>query len=799
MYLNRHTTSLLLLLALTPMVGCGGAEQRRTKYLERGEGYFVAGNFEKARVEFRNALQIDPKDAQAHYQAGRAAEKLGDPRAAAGHYQAAIDNNAAHHDARAALARLFLFGGAPQRALDLAQEGLKLEPQSAPLLTARGAARSQLGDVPGAFEDAEASLKLNPADEYTVALLSSLYRQNARSDRAIEVVQTGLQHLPQSTDLRVILAELELAHERPEQAEAQMKKVVELAPADLTHRYRLARFYILQKNLDAAEAVLRDAVSIEAEEVDPKLALAQFLATHRNLERAEAELRRFADAEVGNAELQLALGRFHESHHQTDKAAPVYRELIEREGTRPIGLAARNRLAALEIQAGRTAEAEKLIAAVLQENARDNDALALRGNLALAKGDAAGAITDLRSVLRDQPNSPVIKRALARAHLQNNELALAEEMLKSAMENAPADVGVRQDLARLLTQTGRAQQAVTLLEQVADEAREDVAVYEHLFRAQVAAKDVAGARRTADRVERLWPNRPLGAYLVGTVAEADRRYADAQQAYERSLKIQPDGAEPLGALVRLHVMQKQPERALESIDASLAHKPHNVIALNLKGEILASQGKFEAAKTTFDEVLAGAPKWWVPYRGLALAQIAQKDTAAAVATLERGLAATDHSAPLATDLSALYERLGKPEEAIRVYEGLVNKDPKLAAAANNLAMLLASYRSDGESLNKADELTKSIVASGEPAFLNTRGWVKYKQGQYSEAVRLLQEALQRNARPSPAMEYHLGMAQLKAGNRAEAVRHLTSAVSSGAKFVGDEEARQTLERLTPAG
>ncbi len=35
------------------------------------------GNFEKARLEFRNALQIDPNNAELRFQAGMAAEKTG--------------------------------------------------------------------------------------------------------------------------------------------------------------------------------------------------------------------------------------------------------------------------------------------------------------------------------------------------------------------------------------------------------------------------------------------------------------------------------------------------------------------------------------------------------------------------------------------------------------------------------------------------------------------------------------------------------------------------------------------------
>ena len=46
------------LLALTA-AGCG-QEDRAQTYLERGQELYDQGNLVKARLEFKNALQIDP-------------------------------------------------------------------------------------------------------------------------------------------------------------------------------------------------------------------------------------------------------------------------------------------------------------------------------------------------------------------------------------------------------------------------------------------------------------------------------------------------------------------------------------------------------------------------------------------------------------------------------------------------------------------------------------------------------------------------------------------------------------------
>jgi Tfp pilus assembly protein PilF len=53
------------LLTCATLQGCGGAQDRRARALERGQQFLTERNYAKARVEFSNALQIEPNDADA--------------------------------------------------------------------------------------------------------------------------------------------------------------------------------------------------------------------------------------------------------------------------------------------------------------------------------------------------------------------------------------------------------------------------------------------------------------------------------------------------------------------------------------------------------------------------------------------------------------------------------------------------------------------------------------------------------------------------------------------------------------
>jgi tetratricopeptide (TPR) repeat protein len=290
--LGRLAWAACVALLAVSLVACGGAENRKARHLENGREYLEAENFEKARVEFRNALQIDPNDAESRYLLGRSLEKLGNVREAAGMYQAAIDSNADHLGARASVGRIFVFGGAPDRALEYIAPGLLKAPDDPDLLTVRAAAKSQKGDVDGAIADGKAALAKDPANENAIALVAAIYRQQGDSPKAAELLTAAIEKLPKTIELRQVLATLHISMEQFDQAEAQLKEILSLRPNDLPSYYQLAIFYTGQKKLDAADRVLRSAIKAVPDSEDPLLVHAEFIANWRGSDEGVATLER---------------------------------------------------------------------------------------------------------------------------------------------------------------------------------------------------------------------------------------------------------------------------------------------------------------------------------------------------------------------------------------------------------------------------------------------------------------------------------------------------------------------------
>jgi len=789
---TRRGAVLAALIAV--LAGCGGAQSRFTAHMARGQEYYASGDFLKAGIEFRNAMQIEPHDIGAQLMAAHTAEQLGQFRAAFSLYQYVIDHAGDNLDARASAGRLLVTSHDADQALATIKPALAAHPDSARLLAVRAAARFEKGDAAGARADADRALQLDPKSEDAIELRAGLYQQDHDLDGAIRLVSGAVPLLPKSTPLRTVLISLYQAAKQPQKAEAQYRALIALKPQELRYRYELARFYSFAGRLDDAQHVLEDAVKALPTSDDAKLMLADFLTQQRGAAQGEQALRRFVAQQPDDYALQLGLGAMLQRIAQSAKAVEVYQAVVRSASDDdPAGITARDRLAAIALSQRHEDEARTLIGQVLARNPRDSDALLMRAQLALAHNDTAGAISDLRAVMRDQPRNALLNQLLARALVAHGDLALAEEPLRTALE-VRADPSTAAELARLLIRLQRPEQAVTVLTAAIQRSPKDPSVREALVDAYQARGDSVAARKAAEDFQQVLPDSAAAYFVGGRVAEADKRFDDALRQYQKALALQPKGFDVLAALVHLQVQQGQGDAAVARIRALLAQSPKDPLLQNLLGDVSLLRKDFPTASDASQRAIALAPKWWAPYRNLGLAKLGAGDVQGAVKAYEEGLRAAPHQVPLLADLANLYQHLGRIDDAIAMYDDWVRQDPQAQLPANNLAVLLVTYRTDKASLDQALSLSAPFASSSNGNLLDTNGWVHFKRAEYTDALSSLQRAVD-IAPDSPEFRYHLGMAELRAGQVARARSDLQAALKGQGRFFGADDARTALASL----
>lgn len=792
---NIHVCMLVALLGVS---GCSGKEERIAKHLERAQSYLTANDNEKARVEFKNVLQMDPKNIPALMGQAKVLENLEKWREAASHYQRVTELDGTQVEAKERLARLLFMGGASDDANKIADEVLNAKSDSVIALTVKGGLQAQKGDLDAATLLVNKALSISPGHLDAIMLQASLYTQKEQFDEALRVLEDGLKHNPNHPAILTILAQINADQGQDDKTVAILQQLLTSEPSNLAYRRQLAAYYARLDKKDQAEQVLREGVQQSPDDAEPKLMLVDFLLKSSGHEKALQELQNFIAQTKDNAELRLALAKLYEVAGRKDDAGKELKALVHEHDVDPDALKARLHLARLAVADANKDEAKRLVDEVLKENPRDNEGLLFRGKLSLLKNDLPGAIGDLRAVMRDQPNSVEVLSLLGRAHLANKEADLAKEQFDKAVVLSKNSAALRFEIGQILLQAGQMDEAVKHLEAVSRDAAANAAVFELLLKAQLAKKDFSAARATAQRAQELQPQQGMGDYLAGQVDIAEGNHAAAVKRFKAALVKTPGAVEPLSALVKSQLALKRDKQAVADVISVLKANPKHYAAHNILGELYLMQKKPHDASTEFRSALTLNPSIATFYRNLAAAQLQLQDREGALKTLEEGLQAATHAESLVVDLAALHESAGQFDQAIHAYAKALEKEPKSVVFANNLAMLLVSHKKDAESLERAGKLIGNLRGTENPAYLDTMGWVHYSRGELDQALPLLQQAA--NAAPGqPLVQYHLGMAQYKKGDVASAKQNLQSALERKVNFNGRNEADAALQKIAAGG
>ena len=290
--------------------------------------------------------------------------------------------------------------------------------------------------------------------------------------------------------------------------------------------------------------------------------------------------------------------------------------------------------------------------------------------------------------------------------------------MRHAVETDPRNSDLQLDLAQLLAQMGKAEQAQAASSAISSSSSPTISRRSMPSSGLRWRPTISTRPRRRRRACRAAAQAGRGYLYQGMVAEERKHHQDALRSTPRRpifSPVRPNRWRP--RCVCWSTSKRLPE-AIKRLDAVSAKYPRASFALVIKGELLIQAGQALQAKDVFQQAIARTPKWWPPYRGLAKAELAAKeDPAVAITTLRNAKSVVDRKEELSVELASLLEQTGKPNDAIQEYEEILHGDPQSEVAANNLAMLLATYRSDPASLDRAKELSMRFANSPNPSYL----------------------------------------------------------------------------------
>ena len=797
MTLNHALKTTAVCLALSCLVACTSKADRLQQSLEKGSMYVKQAEWDKANVEVRNALQIDPKNAEAYYISGQVAEAKREIQRAYGSFSKAVELKPDFLDAKVALGRIYLLAGDTEKADKEISAVLAANPTSVGALTIKAALTARQGDVPGAIEMARKLLTgAKPVPTDVSMLLAGLYNSQGRAAEALNVIDAALAETPKNLGLLEVAAQITASDADPTvqaKAAGYFRRATEVAPKNNQLWNAWAVYQVRRKDLNSAEAVLREAIKSQPDDSERTLALLEFLSVTRGRDVAEKEFLAVLEAKPKDTTVRFGLVRLYQNSNRADDARRELLQIVEIAQKEPAGLTARDQLAADALSRRQTEEARKLIDEVLAANPRDNAALLMRARILLAEGNATSAIIDLRSVMRDQPGSPEVAGLLAQAHRQAGEPQLAREVLMDALKAKPDNANLMLLVAADMADAKDYKAAGAEIDKALKAAPQDLRAWDMKAELALARKQPDEAEKVFASLKTQFPKNPAGWLRLGKLYGEQKKYDAALKEYDAAAKLAPDAAEPALYGIGILITQRRFDDANARIDEMAKRDPKNVLPYQLRGEVALARGDAPAAESAYRKMVEFAPTVPAGYLGLARIKTQRNAIDDAIAALQEGERAIPDNNSLTAARAELLSRAGRTDDSIAAYETLVKRAPDDEVFANNLAYQLIESKGDKASLERALALTTRFKSSTNPGYLDTLGWAHYKLGQYAEAAPVLERSVQL-APDAPLLQLHLGMALYKSGNTAKGQELVNKALGSNAKLPGADEARKLISQ-----
>jgi len=783
---------LMFVFLLVLVQGCVKSEDKIKDYLASGKSLYQQGSYDKAKIEFKNVIQLDAKQADAYYYLALIDEKNQNWQGMFANLTQVTNLDPKHNDAFLKLGRLSLLSGRVDETLKHVEAALKNNADNPDALALKGAVFVKQGNLNGAMALSEQILSQHPDHTDAVSLKTVVYMSKNDMKAALATVEKALLTKPSEISLLLLKLQVHSQSKNLAAVEQDYLNLIKQFPDKLEYTYALVKYYADNAQEDKALTTLQTLIDSHPDKLQPKLVLVDF-QMQKTPELAEKSLTTYLAQFPGESDLHFRLAALYIKQNKLAEAKQTLSKVVELKADAKEGLSAKIMLAKLALQENDSELALNFVNQVLAVDGHNLEGLLLKARLDLQKGLYDEVISNLRGVLRDYSNSDEGMVLMGQAYLKKNSPELAEENFRKALAVNPANFDALMPVVSNLIKNKEIARADELLQKALAVKPNHAGALRALAQVRLMQKDWSGTQKVADTIA----SKPKGAgfskFLSGKISEEQGLYKEAIGQYKEALTISPDLSDALRGMASSYEALKQPEVMLAFLEEFITAHPDDSYPWLLKSQLLANDKRFDDALKVLSAAAVKWPKTPEFYETMATIHIEKKETDKAVAILINGLKAMPEQIRLSVMLASTYEQTGDYAKALETYDALIAKHPTVDIAVNNVVSLLLDHFNTKENVDRAVTLAKRFELSEQPYFVDSYAWALINSGKNEEALKLLRDVIKKMP-DVPVFRYHLGMAYHKTNSKALAITELEQALEMGKKAGGFIE-KEAVENL----
>jgi len=741
--------------------GCTKSEDLAPAHYDKGVELYQDEDYRGAVIEFKNALQLDPRLSIAHYKLGLSYLELKDAVNAYRQLEMAAQVDPSNVDAITKAAEMLFLGNEIHESRKRLKKALKVDPNHVDALLLATSMELKAKHI-------------NEAEMY----IDKAYKLDPDSDRIF-----------------LARANIHLAKKNYGMVQESIEKALEINPENEAAYKALMIYMVATNNLDEAEKTLQKMFDFFPDSPMPYLEMAKIKELNNDVAGAATSLRKAIEKDPQDPELHVISAQFYEKYNQLQKAESSYKEAVS-VAKRPIDYQAI--LADFYYNQKKYDLAREQVKIILAKYPEHMNGIFIKAKLLLENDDKTNdaiPLLEKLSVKNRQWSEVFFYRA--RAHFKLHEIDKALKVIEIAVAQSPDNPEYRLLLAHLLYSKGEFYQA-------RDEARFAVSMKPNSYAAAILygktlymTESYNQAIEFFKKLDTAKPNDYEILYNLGLSQMAVEDYRSAPKTLLKAVSLKSGYTPALEALLNILLVNNQAIQAISFLESQIKANPLSPNLLMLYGTLLYNDGRLKDALTAFRQVQEIAPDFPSAYMMEALVLKKSGKLDEEVAKKYRDLA---HDKTVTSEsqmvLARILEMSGDIEGAKDAYRRVLGLSPEFSTAANNLAWLMAN---DGNPNNLDEAMNWAQVAKDEQPtntnFLDTVGWVNYKQGQYYNAALKFKQAIDKSP-GKPVLHYHLALALAGQNKKEDAVHAVKQSLKLSDSFPDRDKAEALYKKLT---
>jgi len=785
----------ILVISISGLVACGTSADSAAEYIENGKKLLAENKPQKARIEFKNAIQVDPKVAESYYQLALLDEKAKSWKSMFSNLSKVEQLDPKHHEASIKLGQLYLLSGNIEFAMERASKVIGEDDSNLMAWVLKSSVGLKQENYGLAMADVEKALTIDSGNIEAISLKAILLNKQGKAKEAVRLLSSAINEKPDELALKMIKLSI-LEEQKDYQAMEIVYEGLMVSHASETWVYvSLAKLYNQQDEYLKAKVVLEKLVRVQPENEEAKLLLVS-LVQAKDPVAATKLLGAYIKNDSTAFELRFAKVRLLIMAGKSAEAKNELEQIVSLEKTGVNANKANVMLANYDMQKRDKVAAAVRLDQVLANEPEHEAALLMKSRIEIMNAEIDSAVTRLRLVLRNNPESEQALVLLAQAYMSSGSEELAEDNFRQALAVNPGNTVAALSVAQGLMKSKDLNRTETVLLNALNKTPNNNAILQTLAQVRLLKKDWLGTQSIVDTLLHGDKNSIVASYLSARISQGQERYAEAIAIYKEVLEERPAVTRALQGLAFCSLKLDQKNELIDYLAAFRLKNPRQFTAYAIQSNIHLREDSFDKALVVLRQGLAVEPKWLNGYSAIASVYLKQDDFDKAANAYQEGLNVMPKSTGLAMQLASLYEQNGMFGDAKKLYERVLEQDANIEPAINNLASLLTDqFRSDAN-LIKAEKITKRFKSATEPYFLDTYAWVKVQLGQFDQALPVLERVV--SLAPDVAVfNYHIAVLYSKRENTEKAKEYLNLAKEladkQGDKVIGRDAAKLLAE------